>query len=110
MQFQQNGNYTHENIKALKHDFIDLLFCLHKSESVPVATSKKAYPLKKDIALAVRLIDNYLEEELQQKDFLCFVEFTLNLYTLLLETVYIPDYRNDNDCRTFITDYQRGLV
>ena len=104
MQFIQDGEFSHKNVNALKEDFVDLLFCLEQKKSVSTSS------LKKEILLALRLINSYLHKAMPQTDFLTFVQFVLNLYTLLLQKVYLPNYRQHRKYPLFIQKYKRALV
>ena len=66
--------------------------------------------LNNDVKLALQLIDNYLNDRLPQKDFLVFVEFVLNLYALLLQKAYLPNYHQYDAYQTFIINYEKGTV
>ncbi len=110
MQFKQDGKFSDENVNALKCDFIDLLFCLNQKEMMLTSPYKRAITLSNDVKLALQLIENYLSKKLPQKDFLSFVEFVLNLYALLIQKAYLPNYHQYDEYKIFIINYERGTV
>ena len=106
MKFDVEGSFNQNNVKALQSDLIDLLFCYIKREEMPDEKSSNVCSLQKEILLALDLTDQYLQDRLPQKEFLNTVEFLLNLYTLLLQKVYLPEYRQYSDYPAFMTDHK----
>jgi len=104
MQFIPDGEFSHKNVNALKEDFVDLLFCLEQKKNVSTSS------LKNDILLALRLINSYLHKAMPQTDFLTFVQFVLNLYTLLLQKVYLPNYHQHHKYSSYVKEFQSALV